>query len=63
MVKNYTTVQNDVNLDVSSKGFKRKESNEGIENKTDNVYSIICCGDREIIGSTPKSSVIMRTWG
>ena len=63
MVKNYTVVQNDINLGVSSEGFNRKESNDGIENKTESIHSVFCCGDREITGSTPKNPVIMRAGG
>ena len=44
MVKNYTAVQNDVNLNVSSEEFNRKESNDEIEDKTESVHSILCCG-------------------
>ena len=38
MVKNYTAVQNDVNLNVSSEEFNRKESNDGMENTTESVH-------------------------
>lgn len=48
MVKNYTAVQNDVNLNVSSEGFNRKESNDGVENKTESVHSIFCCGAKNL---------------
>lgn len=48
MVKHYTAVQNDVNLDVSSEEFNRKESNDGIENKTESVHSIFCCGAKNL---------------
>ncbi len=49
MVKNYTAVQNNVNLNVSSEEFNRKESNDGIENKTENVHSIFCCGHKNCL--------------
>ncbi len=49
MVKNYTAVQNDVNLNVSSEEFNRKESNDGIENKTESVHSIFCCGHKNCL--------------
>lgn len=61
MVKNYTAVQNDVNLNVSSEEFNRNESNDGMENTTESVHSIFCCGDREIIGATPKKPEIVQT--
>ena len=48
MVKNYTAVQNDVNLNVSSVGFNRKESNDEKDNKTENVHSIFCCGAKNL---------------
>lgn len=48
MVKNYTAVQNNVNLNVSSEEFNRKESNDEIENKTESVHSIFCCGAKNL---------------
>lgn len=48
MVKNYTAVQNDVNLNVSSEEFNRKESNDGMENTTESVHSIFCCGAKNL---------------
>ena len=62
MVKNYTAVQNDVNLNVSSEEFNRKESNDGMENTTESVHSIFCCGGRgtrisELFPDIPKPMI------
>ena len=48
MVKNYTAVQNNVNLSAFSEVFNRKESNDEIEDKTESVHSIFCCGAKNL---------------